>query len=434
MQKKFTEEFNKLQNAPVTNKILRQSRGRDFEALINDVFKDENILLRRGYHTHDNRAEQIDGAVEIDGKVLLIETKWVESNLAASDLFAFIGKIENKFVGTLGVFISREKLSENFVNALSKGRRQSVIIIHGEDIDNLFDTQNDLTIKDYIKQSIKICSYDNISHLPFSEYKKTVENSNVDSLVKKNTDAIKFVERHLKNNISENDLLILIESNTQKDNNDIFKLIIEKYYKFFEVARNNFDYAIIQNFDNFLKIASIDEKTIENVCVKYYNELIFKNFSIYSQEIFINLFSKYYNKLSKDQKQNFENALLKEFKEAINLSNWNKENQITDIIRPIWMNFLSKDEFKQEYLSIYLRDTLDKFSQKQFANYLVNNNQIGNEFAEKWLIDRISEIKKEHKSDLQERDKRFVALSYVGLNQILKKENWIDYITELFDN
>lgn len=132
MKQEFIDQFNTLKKVPQGIQ-LSQQRGRDFEELINNIFKEEKVLLRRGFHTTDNKSEQIDGAIEIDNRIFLIETKWVQSNLAASDLFSFIGKIENKFFGTLGIFISKEELSENFINALNKGRRQAVLVIHGED-------------------------------------------------------------------------------------------------------------------------------------------------------------------------------------------------------------------------------------------------------------------------------------------------------------
>ena len=127
---------------------LKQERGRQFEVLINDIFEHEEILFKRSYYTSDNKSEQIDGAIEIYNRIFLFEVKWVESNLAASDLYAFIGKTENKFHGTLGVFISKKELSKNFLDSLNKGRRQSIIIIHGKDIELIFS--NNVSLKDYL--------------------------------------------------------------------------------------------------------------------------------------------------------------------------------------------------------------------------------------------------------------------------------------------
>ncbi|MFS4469873.1 restriction endonuclease [Chryseobacterium sp. T20] len=153
MKQEFIDQFNTLKKVPNERQLLQQ-RGRDFEELINNVFQEEGILITRGFHTSDNKSEQIDGAIEIDSRIFLIESKWVDSNLAASELFSFIGKIENKFFGTLGIFISKAKLSDNFINALNKGRRQTVLVIHGEDVDLLFDPENNLEIGKYISHTL----------------------------------------------------------------------------------------------------------------------------------------------------------------------------------------------------------------------------------------------------------------------------------------
>lgn len=145
MDQKFIDRYNdmvKLDDLINISSKMKQQRGRDFEDLLNDVFASETILLSKGYHSSDHKSEQIDGAVEHNNRIFLVEMKWVESNLAASALYAFIGKIENKFSGTLGIFISKKVLSDNFINALNKGRRQSVIVIHGEDIDLFFTTHS----------------------------------------------------------------------------------------------------------------------------------------------------------------------------------------------------------------------------------------------------------------------------------------------------
>ena len=89
-KQQFYIRYKKLLKVKDT-KTAKIGRGQDFEALINDVLEDENILLKRSYHTRDNRSEQIDGAIEILNRVILFEVKWVEKNLAASELYAFLG-------------------------------------------------------------------------------------------------------------------------------------------------------------------------------------------------------------------------------------------------------------------------------------------------------------------------------------------------------
>ena len=97
---------------------LAQERGRQFEKLVHRVFKTWGLLVRESYHTGDNKSEQVDGVLLFEGKYALLEAKWEKANLAASVLFAFLGKVEGKFTGTIGVFVSRNELTSNFLTAL----------------------------------------------------------------------------------------------------------------------------------------------------------------------------------------------------------------------------------------------------------------------------------------------------------------------------
>ncbi len=155
----------------------KQQRGLAFEALVCDLFEAHGLLERRPFYTEDGRAEQIDGAISFGCLCALLEVKWVESGLAASDLFRFLGKVDGKFVGTVGVFVSHEALKENFLNALRSGRRQSVLVIHGDDMEDLFDPT--FPLEDYLVAHTKYLSQANQPHYSaerfLNERKKQVE-------------------------------------------------------------------------------------------------------------------------------------------------------------------------------------------------------------------------------------------------------------------
>ena len=149
-----------------------QNRGREFEELVQNLFSIENILRKGSYHTCDGNSEQIDGALNIEGIRALLEVKWVSSGPAASALYSFIGKVEGKFVGTVGIFLSRVELSDNFLKSLRAGRRQCVIVIHGEDVDYLFTPT--FPVKEYLTGILDHLSYDNQFHLSAKEFLRKI--------------------------------------------------------------------------------------------------------------------------------------------------------------------------------------------------------------------------------------------------------------------
>jgi len=52
-------------------------------------------VKKKSYHTSDNRSEQIDGALIVDGTRALLEVKWVSSGLS------MIGIMEPPMIGVM---------------------------------------------------------------------------------------------------------------------------------------------------------------------------------------------------------------------------------------------------------------------------------------------------------------------------------------------
>jgi hypothetical protein len=123
-----------------------QKRGLKFEKLINEIFGSKNMLICPSYRTSEDVEEQVDGAIRLSGRIFLLEVKWSKSeNLAESDLYAFLGKIRTKMPGTLGLFVSFNRLSENFMKAIRYGQQQICIVVHGEEnIEAIIDEKVDL--------------------------------------------------------------------------------------------------------------------------------------------------------------------------------------------------------------------------------------------------------------------------------------------------
>lgn len=146
-----------------------KQRGFAFERLLNRILQNEDILISPSYRT-DDLEQQIDGAIQINGRIFLLEIKWESSKtIAASKLFSFIGKINSKIEGTLGVFISYNRLNENIISAVRNGLRQNVIIIHGEtNIEEMI--KRDAKWEEYIWFAFKKASINHSASAEFSEF------------------------------------------------------------------------------------------------------------------------------------------------------------------------------------------------------------------------------------------------------------------------
>lgn len=430
MKQKFIDRYESLlnlDNVKNLSKEMKQQRGRDFESLVNDVFEDEGVLLNRSYHTNDNSAEQIDGAIMIEPRIFLLEIKWVKSNLAASELYAFFGKIENKFTGTLGIFISKAKLSENFLNALNKGRRQSVIVIHGEDIKQIFSTHS-IYLKDYISHVVKLASYDNRTHFSFKEYLEIVQNNKILATASHGT-TDDFIENILLRKTTMN-LIEEFDKLSVPQKNEVFKYSILNYAKHRKLGLAKLDLTATTNMTKLFSYYNPEESLIKELAQHYYGNLLSENVEIFYSDIFRNLFYKNYHELSVGTKSKFESEIYEKLKFYNESSNWNGENYVTESISPIWDKIENKENFKSIYLKIFIRNSGETFPQKIFAQKLIENNEIDSKFAEEWIEEELRQFKKSNTPKLTSEYIEFFARAYLPLNKIIKSKDWLKFIVE----
>jgi hypothetical protein len=123
----FAKLDSLLQDA---SKAQKQSRGQQFELVLNGLARDEGLDPRTRYRPD---GEEIDGSFVLDGRTILLEAKWHTSPLPASSLYAFQGKVDGKLVGTVGVVISMSGFSDKAADALTIGKSLNVVLLDGDD-------------------------------------------------------------------------------------------------------------------------------------------------------------------------------------------------------------------------------------------------------------------------------------------------------------
>lgn len=380
-----------LEEIPKTPENLR-SRGREFENLILDYFENENILISRSYHTSDNKSEQIDGAIRIGDRVILLEIKWVESNIAASDLYAFSGKIDNKFYGTIGIFISKETLSENVINSISKGRQRKIFVLHSEDIFNLFEVKN--RFHEYFQEAINVYSTDNISYFPISEHLKNI----------KTKEFIEKSERNISNEIKT--YLIKITSKEKIGEAEIYSascaLDIDTKIHAFEYFLENLEaYYRLKNthpfnnhtFDNIISSIKYLKLTEHTEAIELYSSHI-KNkleYTLILPQLW-NIFSSKINE-SEALLSTVSDSLLRLLEKYF--GKWEIENIITGCVQGLWDKIPPdiKNKFEIYYFEIYVSERKEDYPQKIFANKIVSapSTEKTLNVLDTWLEQKMSE-------------------------------------------
>lgn len=110
----------------------KRERGYALEQLIVDLARMEGIEAKYGYPL---AGEQVDGYFVLDHRHFLLEAKWHEVPIAASEVFSFQGKLRGKLIGTLGLFVSAGTFAAGTSSALVRGKDIDVLLVDRDDIE-----------------------------------------------------------------------------------------------------------------------------------------------------------------------------------------------------------------------------------------------------------------------------------------------------------
>ncbi|KAA6320280.1 hypothetical protein EZS27_029928, partial [termite gut metagenome] len=97
-----------------------QKRGKALESVLNNYFKFYQILVkddfRRTGDVGEGVVEQIDGIIEIDNQIYLVEMKWKKDPIGGNDIFSHLGRIYHR-ANAHGIFISASGYSPSGITA-----------------------------------------------------------------------------------------------------------------------------------------------------------------------------------------------------------------------------------------------------------------------------------------------------------------------------
>lgn len=107
-----------------------QKKGFQFEKFLNELFIFFDLDPKSAFKVI---GEQIDGAFTFDNNDYLLEAKWQEKEINASDLYIFGGKISGKLKNTLGLFVSLGPYSKE-CTITGSPITKSMILMDGMDL------------------------------------------------------------------------------------------------------------------------------------------------------------------------------------------------------------------------------------------------------------------------------------------------------------
>lgn len=107
-------------------------RGRLLERVLNDLFRAYGIYVREDFRRRDTDTavvlEQIDGVVELDGTLYLVEMKWLKSPVGTGEFFPHLGRLFLR-ANAHGIFIASAGFTEPVIKECTSALVQKTMVL-----------------------------------------------------------------------------------------------------------------------------------------------------------------------------------------------------------------------------------------------------------------------------------------------------------------
>jgi len=125
---KLTEiktEFMKI------SQLQPHERGYAFEKFLRELFEIYNFNPKPSFRT---QGEQIDGSIEFDHEIYLLEAKWQDKAITEADILVLDGRVQGHSTMGRGIYITAGCFSQDGIAAYRRLRPSSIVGIDGQDL------------------------------------------------------------------------------------------------------------------------------------------------------------------------------------------------------------------------------------------------------------------------------------------------------------
>lgn len=134
----------------------KQARGRAAEDVLNRLFSAHDILIRESFRRNSEVTgrvlEQIDGVIELDGEIYLVEVKWLSDSVDVNDVSRHLVRVFSRG-SSRGIFISVSNYTEAAIETCREALGKAVVVLGlMEEVVYILEAEKDL--KDVLKSKI----------------------------------------------------------------------------------------------------------------------------------------------------------------------------------------------------------------------------------------------------------------------------------------
>ena len=126
-----------------------QKRGKQLEDVLNQLFQTAGILVREAFTrvapTGEGIVEQIDGVIELDGEIYLVEIKWWNQPLGTGEVSQHLVRVFSRNCAR-GLLISYSGFTDPAITMCKESLARMVVALCGlEEIVQILEREDDLT-------------------------------------------------------------------------------------------------------------------------------------------------------------------------------------------------------------------------------------------------------------------------------------------------
>ena len=130
--KKQKRQQLKFELSALYQETNAQKRGKQLEAILNSLFESEGILVRESFtikgENNEGVIQQVDGAIEVNSDLYLIEMKWCKEALGPGDVSQHMMRIFLRN-DVRGIFISASGYTEAAIIEIKKALNQKTVVL-----------------------------------------------------------------------------------------------------------------------------------------------------------------------------------------------------------------------------------------------------------------------------------------------------------------
>jgi restriction system protein len=157
---KHKEILNSIKNSlyALFTEQNAQKRGKALERVLNDYFKEYHILVKEDFkrtgETGDGIIEQIDGIVDVDNTIYLVEMKWKKDPIGSDDIYAHLGRIYHR-TNAHGIFISASRYTPSGITAAKEAQLKDALLILFDLEELVRVIEQEMDFRTYIRNRIQ---------------------------------------------------------------------------------------------------------------------------------------------------------------------------------------------------------------------------------------------------------------------------------------